>query len=146
MKEPCFVSSCSMYIERVKPFCSLKIYEITPAALSKNPSGKEIEASLKKEGEAVIKRMEGYTVAMCVEGKEMSSLDFARLIEKISLEKSEISFIIGGSNGLSDEVKEKADFKMSASKMTFPHRLFRVMLLEQIYRAFTINKGVEYHK
>ena len=87
-----------------------------------------------------------YVIAMCVEGKNISSEELSDRIENISMTHSTIDLIIGGSWGLSDTLKERADFKLSMGKMTFPHQLFRLMLLEQLYRAFQISKGTKYHK
>ena len=102
-----------------------------------------------KEGVLILKRMNSSSlkVALCVEGKKVSSEGLADMVKDAGVGgKSEITFIIGGSEGLSDEVKKAADLKISFSDMTFPHQLMRVILLEQVYRAFKINAGEKYHK
>jgi 23S rRNA (pseudouridine1915-N3)-methyltransferase len=87
-----------------------------------------------------------YVIAMCVEGRNISSEEFSQRLESVSMQTSTVDLIIGGSWGLSDALKARADFKLSMGKMTFPHQLCRVMLLEQVYRAFQISKGTKYHK
>ena len=99
-----------------------------------------------KEGERIEKYLKGYIVVMDIDGKQMNSVTFAKEIEKTSLNFDTITFVIGGSNGLCESVKGRANLKFSFSQMTFPHQLFRVMLLEQIYRACTISNNIIYHK
>ncbi len=113
------------------------------------PSDGEISAALEKESADIIKNIpqNAYVVAMCVEGQQMSSEDMAKLIaERENSGRPRMCFIIGGSFGLADAVKRRADVRLSMSKMTFPHHLARVMLAEQVYRGFKINEGSRYHK
>lgn len=149
LKDAFFRDASDEYMKRLKGYCKAEIIEIPAANLPEDPSDAQIEAALEKEAENIIKKISsGSTVvAMCVEGKLYSSEDVADLIAKSAMTGSgDITFIIGGSYGLSEIVKRKAGVRMSASKMTFPHRLFRVMLLEQIYRGYKINSGGKYHK
>ena len=107
---------------------------------------KNIELIKEKEGEEILKHLSGYPILLDVKGEEITSEDLAKDIEKLSLTNSSITFIIGGSYGVSEKVRENCKQKLSFSKMTFPHNLFRIMLLEQLYRAFTILNGKSYHK
>ena len=143
LKEEFFVSACSEYQKRLSSEYKLNIIEIPQFKLYENPSEKEIEKALKTEEEKILKHIEkGIVVALCIEGKQKTSEEFAEILDT----SEPITFIIGGSHGLSDTVKAKANIKLSFSKMTFPHRLFRIMLLEQIYRGVNILKGTPYHK
>ena len=143
LKEEFFVSACNEYQKRLSNEYKLNIIEIPQVKLYDNPNEKEIEKALKVEEEKILNHIEkGIVVALCVEGKQKTSEEFAEILDT----SEPITFIIGGSHGLSDAVKAKASIKLSFSKMTFPHRLFRVMLLEQIYRGVNILKGTPYHK
>ncbi len=148
IKEQYFTDACLEYQKRLSKFCSLHIIEIEEARLS-NESEADITAALQKEGQAIIKHIEGtYAVALCVEGENLSSPAFSKMIERVPTlsGRNKISFVIGSSHGLSEEVKKRADGKLSFSALTFPHQLVRVMLIEQIYRAFCIAAGNKYHK
>ena len=149
LKEKYLRDACEEYTKRLGAFCKLNIYELTPKRLSDNPSQGEIDNALSSEGKEIISKIpsNSYVFAMCIEGRQMDSESLAKRIEQIAVDGSaNIVFIIGGSFGLSDEVKKRADFRLSMPDMTFPHQLARVMLLEQIYRAFNINNGGKYHK
>ncbi len=148
LKEKYLRDAVDEYAKRLSRYCKLDIVELTPITLSENPSQSEIDAALLKEAEGIEKRIpEGSVVtALCVEGKSNTSEQFAEYILKNTNFGKNMCFIIGSSYGLSDVIKQKSDFKLSLSAMTFPHQLFRVMLLEQIYRAFKINEGGTYHK
>lgn len=148
LKEKYLVDAFCEYRKRLGAYCDFSLEEINPVQLSENPSHDEIESALKKEAQMIMKKIpEKYrVVALCVEGKEQSSEDFAKTVEICKNEGKNICFIIGSSYGLSCEIKQKADQRMSVSKMTFPHQLFRVLLAEQIYRAFKICEGSKYHK
>lgn len=149
LKDAFFRDASDEYMKRLKAYCKAEIIEIPAANLPDDPSDSQIESALEKEAENIIKKIpNGSTVvAMCVEGKLYSSEDVADILSKSAMTgNGDITFIIGGSYGLSENVKRKASVRMSASKMTFPHRLFRVMLLEQIYRGYKINSGGKYHK
>ena len=149
LKEKFWRDAIDEYSKRLSRYCSLEIKELSEYQVSENPSPSEIETALSKEAEAIEKEIlkDSAVFPLCIEGKELSSPEFAEKIEGVSLSgKSKICFIIGSSHGMSERIKQKADFKLSFSKMTFPHQLFRVLLLEQIYRAFTILGGSKYHK
>lgn len=147
LKEKFLKDACEEYLKRLKRFCNISVIELDEYRLSDDPSKKEIEKALDAEGENILKNITGYIVPMCIEGKRLSSEQLAERIGQIPLMgKSTLSFVIGSSFGLSEKIKAKADLKLSMSEMTFPHQLARVMLLEQIYRAFQINSGGKYHK
>ena len=116
--------------------------------MPEKPSQSEIDAALLKEAEMIKKRIpeQSAVVALCVEGKQLSSEELADFVDSNTNAGKNMCFIIGSSDGLCDVIKKDADLKLSFSKMTFPHQLFRVMLLEQIYRSFKINEGSTYHK
>ena len=142
LKETYFVEACEEYLKRLSRFDNMSVIEVPEA-----PQGKSIEEQCKIEGESILSKVHGYIIALDIKGKKYTSNDFAKLLQSKRNEGiSEISFLIGGSNGLSDDVRNKADALMSFSDMTFPHQLFRVMLLEQIYRAETILNHIPYHK
>lgn len=147
LKEQYLRDAFSEYVKRLKRFCNLQICEISESRLPDNPSQKEIQKALETEGKAILKELKGFAAAMCIEGKQLSSIEFAQKLNNAASEGgSWISFVIGSSFGLSDEVKSVADLRLSMSEMTFPHQLARVMLAEQIYRGFQINSNGRYHK
>ncbi len=149
LKEKYLRDACAEYTKRLTAFCKLHIIELQPFALSQNPAEAEINEGLRQEGKLILSKIpdSAYVVAMCIEGKQTSSPEFSKKIQDVALGgHSTVTFVIGGSFGLSDEVKKRADYKLSMSEMTFPHQLARVMLLEQIYRAFQISSGGKYHK
>lgn len=137
------------YAKRLNGYCCLQVVEIDEYRASKSPSAAEISQILENEGAKILKEISrtSRVIAMCVEGKAFSSERLSDYIELITVGGvSSLSLIIGGSYGLSPEVKSRADVKMSMSCMTFPHQLARVMLCEQMYRAFSISVGGKYHK
>ena len=135
------------YIKRLSRYCNFEIHELNEYRLNENPSEKEISNALSKEGESIRKYAKGYIIPMCIEGKQISSNELSETIQSAVVSgNSTVTFIIGSSFGLAPEIKNLGDFKLSMSKMTFPHQLARVMLLEQIYRAFQISSGGKYHK
>lgn len=129
------------YLKRLSAFCKVNIIELKEQNKFEN-----VEVIKTKEGEEILKNLSNFTYLCDVDGKQFSSVEFAEELNKASCETSKLTFVIGGSYGVSEEVKKAVNKKISFSKMTFPHNLFRVMLLEQIYRAFTINVGKNYHK
>lgn len=148
LKEKYLKEAADEYIKRLGAFCDLKIIELDPVRLSEKPSYAEISAALSREAELIAKKIPAgdFVVPLCIEGKQFSSEEFAEMLEeKVNIGRG-VTFIIGSSCGLSDDIKRRADLKLSFSKMTFPHKLFRVMLLEQLYRAFKICSGGAYHK
>lgn len=129
------------YLKRLSAFCKLNVVEIKEQNHLENPS-----LIVEREGEEILKKIKGYFILCDIKSKEFSSEHFAKKIEYYMHENSTISFVIGGSYGVSESVKIQANERISFSPMTFPHNLFRIMLLEQIYRAFTILNGKSYHK
>lgn len=148
LKEKYLIDAVKEYSKRIKSFCNLEIVELKDFSFSKEPNDKEVEIIVKKEGELIKKSlMNGYTIAMCIEGKMLDSIELAEKIESIKTYNSgNINIVIGGSYGISDEIKNMADYKLSFSRLTFPHQLMRVLLLEQIYRSLKINNNQSYHK
>lgn len=134
IKEEFYRGAVTEYLKRLSRFAKVEIKELA--------EGKELE----EEAQSILRAAKGYVIALCVEGKKVSSEGLASQIKTLSDKGEEITFIIGSSCGLSNSVKNEADFKLSFSDMTFPHQLMRVILLEQIYRAFMINSGSTYHK
>ena len=145
VKEKYFADGISEYSKRLSRFCEFKIIEL-PEENYKVATDALIENIKEKEGEKILSNLKGYVVAMAIEGKKLSSEKLAGLIKSVADTSGVITFVIGGSYGLSNAVKNKADQLISFSDMTFPHTLFRLMLTEQIYRAFSINSGSAYHK
>lgn len=133
LKEKYWREAFAEYEKRLSRFCRFETVEIP-------------ESDPEKEGVEILKKTVGYTVALCIEGKEISSPEFSSMIEKKSFDFSKMTFIIGGSDGLSSAVKNAAAFKFSFSPMTFPHQLMRIVFVEQLYRAFTISNNITYHK
>ena len=148
IKEDYFVKATAEFEKRLSRFCTLNIINLPDRSIPDNASPAEAQMVLKKEGEEILKKIGkgDIVVAMCIEGKQFSSQELAGKITDFQMQSSTIDFVIGGSLGLSDEVKQRANLKLSMSKMTFPHRIARLMLEEQIYRAFKINANETYHK
>lgn len=149
LKEAYLKEACKEYEKRLSSFCRLNIIEIEPVCLSQTPSENEILSVLSAETKKIMQKLSpnSYIFSMCIEGNQFTSEAFSEKIQAVgNSEKNSISFIIGSSYGLSDEIKKHSDFRFSMSKMTFPHQLARVMLLEQIYRGFSILGNSKYHK
>ena len=148
LKEKYLRDATAEYEKRLSRYCQLDIVEIEPIRLSEKPSLAEIDTALEKEAELIFKKIpkNSEVFALCVEGKQLSSEGLAQSVLNLSQQGKGITFIIGSSYGLSERVKQISQTRLSLSKMTFPHQLFRVMLLEQVYRAFKINEGSTYHK
>ena len=148
LKESYLRDGAMEYTKRLTPYARVNIVEVSEERLGDSPSPAEVEAALNAEGERIISKIPkgSFVIPMCIEGEELSSPNFAKKIEKISLTNSSITFIIGSSFGLSQQVKAKANFKFSLGKLTLPHQLARLVLLEQIYRAFSILNNSKYHK
>ncbi len=134
LKEQYLRDACAEYIKRLSRFCKLEIKELPE------------RHSLKEEAEEILRELRGYAVVLAIEGKMRSSEEFSVDLKAVFDRGGEMTFVIGSSCGLDQSVKDRADLLLSFSKMTFPHQLFRVLLLEQIYRAFMISGGSEYHK
>ena len=142
MKEKYFRDAAEEYVKRLGKWAKTDIEEVKEASLAADENKKR-----EAEGKEILKRTKGFVILSDVKGKKVSSESFARMIEKCCLEgQSEITFVIGGSNGVSEEVKAAANEIISFGDITLPHRLFRVVLIEQIYRAETIINGISYHK
>ena len=148
LKEAYFKNACAEYAKRLTAFCNFEIIELPEYRLSENPSQKEIDNALEKEAEKIGSKISKGAIVytMCIEGKQLDSVSLAQKISADTQTASEIVFVIGSSFGIADTLKAKSHFKLSMSKMTFPHQLARVMLCEQIYRAFQITNGGRYHK
>ena len=149
LKEPFYLNAAAEYAKRLSRFCKLDIVELAEERLPEDPSPAQIEAAPGKDADALRGTLpaSAFIIAMCVEGKARSSEELARLMaDSASRGDSHLVFLIGGSFGLHPSVKALAAVKLSMSPMTFPHHLARVMLLEQIYRAYQINAGSKYHK
>lgn len=141
LKEKFSKDEQSEYLKRLSAFCKLNVIEIKEQNQLENPA-----LILEKEGEEILKKLKGYTILCDINSKQLSSEKLAEKINSLTMETSTINFVIGGSYGVSEKVKAMANEKISFSQMTFPHNLFRIMLLEQVYRAFTIINGKSYHK
>ena len=149
LKEKFYLEACAEYMKRLSPYCKLTLTELPEVKLPQNPSLGEIAAALDKEGDAIRAKIppNSSVVALCVEGKQRSSEELASLIRTWEQNAAKhMVFVIGGSYGLHPSIKAEAWVQLSMSPMTFPHHLARVMVLEQIYRAFKINEGSSYHK
>ncbi len=146
VKEKYFADMISEYSKRLSRYAKFSIVEVKEENYVEEPNESEKLSILKREGENIKKELSGYVIAMCIEGKKLSSTDLAGLLEKSANTNSEITFVIGGSYGLDDSVKNLSHFKLSMSDMTFPHTLCRAVLTEQIYRAFSIINNGKYHK
>ena len=135
--------------KRLSKYCKLEIIELEDEKAPENLSDKEMLIIKEKEGKKILAKIQdnSYVIALAIDGKNLSSEELAETINKLGVRGiSNITFVIGGSLGLSDEVLSRADYKLSFSKMTFPHQLMRLILLEQVYRAYRINNGEPYHK
>jgi len=146
LKEKYLLEGCKEYLKRISRYHNINVVEIEEEKLPKNYSEGDIAKCLIKEGQKIEKHLVGYIVILDRLGEMLDSIAFAKKIENISLGNSAITFVIGGSYGISENIKSMANYSISFSKMTFPHQLFREMLLEQIYRACTITNNVLYHK
>lgn len=149
LKEKYLKDACLEYSKRLTAFCKLEIVELAEERIGDNPSQSEINRVIEAEGKRLLQKAEkcDAIITMCIEGRQLSSTELADFIDKTAVSGvSSIAFVIGGSYGLSDEIKAKSKLKLSMSKMTFPHQLARVMVLEQLYRAFQISSGGKYHK
>jgi len=149
LKEKFFAEAVSEYLKRLSAYCRVEIEELPESRLSGAPSATEIENALAREAGSLKLRIprDSLLIAMCIEGKQLDSKQLSEFVELCGIKgKNRICFVIGGSMGLHPSIKDAADLKLSMSKMTFPHHLARVMLLEQLYRGFKIAEGSKYHK
>ncbi|MBE7022118.1 MAG: 23S rRNA (pseudouridine(1915)-N(3))-methyltransferase RlmH [Ruminococcaceae bacterium] len=149
LKEAFWKSACTEYSKRLSRFCRLRVTELKDEAIPETASAAQVEHAVMAEGERILERLlpRDYVISLCVEGKPLSSPGLAKQLQDICQSGAgRLVFVIGGSCGLSEEVKKRSQFRLSFSAMTFPHQLMRVILLEQVYRAFKINAGESYHK
>jgi len=150
IKEKYFTDAVGEYAKRLTAFCKFSVIELNEERIRSNtPNEAQIAEVIEAEGRRILQKIgtSDYVAAMCIEGRLLSSEELSETLDKAALSgKSTVDFIIGGSYGLSDEVKRRADLRLSMSKMTFPHQLARVILSEQIYRAFEISTNGKYHK
>lgn len=147
LKAGWYSDACAEYRKRLSGYVNVTVKEPEPAALPQNPSAAQIAQALEKEARLIREQAAGFTIAMCVEGKELSSEQLARKLEELGNGGfSTVSFIVGSSFGLSESLKSECGLRLSMSPMTFPHELARVMLFEQVYRAFSIINNSKYHK
>ena len=146
LKEAYLRDAQAEYVKRLGAFCKAEICELPEYRLPDAPSAAQIEKGLEEEGQRILRKAGGVLIPMCIEGQALSSPAFSKKLAQFALSgESTISFAIGGSFGLSDAVKARGALKLSMSPMTFPHQLARVMLLEQISRAFQLSSGGKYH-
>ena len=149
LKEKFYLSAAAEYEKRLKGYCSFKIIELPEHRLPEDPSPAEIQAGLDKEAELIFAKVpkNSWLCIFTPEGKILSSEEFAGKLKEVkNMGKSSACFLIGSSFGISQKVKDKADFRLSMGRMTFPHHLARIMVLEQLYRAEAIQAGSKYHK
>ena len=149
MKEKFYIGACEEYLKRLSAYCKLTVTELPEEKLPQNPSQAQIDAALAREGQAIRSKLPASAsiIALCVEGQPHSSEQLARLMHQWEQNSAKhLVFLIGGSFGLDSTLKQESWVRLSMSPMTFPHHLARVMLLEQVYRAFKINEGSAYHK
>ena len=142
IKEKFFKEAILEYLKRISKYSKIEIIEVSDVDLNNK------ELNLEKERDNLLKHIndKDYIVTLEIEGKQLTSEEFSNTIDKTLINYPNITFIIGGSYGIHDDIKNKSNLKLSFSKMTFPHQLFRIILLEQIYRAFKIIKNESYHK
>ena len=149
LKEKFYLTAAAEYEKRLKAYCQFRIIELPEVRLSENPTAGEISAALEKEADTILAKipMGAWFCTLTPEGKLLSSESLAEKMKDVKLSgKSSACFLIGSSFGMSPRLKEMADLKLSMSPMTFPHHLARVMVLEQLYRAESIQAGSKYHK
>lgn len=149
LKERYWTDAVTEYLKRLSRYCRMEIVELKEARLPDHASPAEEEQVKTVEGESILRSLsaDSYVIALDVKGKQLSSEQLSEKIENLALEgRSTVDFIIGGSLGLSEAVRKRANFRLSFSAMTFPHQMMRVILLEQIYRAFKISRNEPYHK
>ena len=146
IKEIYLRNAIAEYSKRIGRFATVEIVEIDECLSKGAQTLNEIERVKKQEGDGILSKLEGDVVAMDIDGEQVSSEQLSRYIQEQKQHNSTFTFVIGGSNGLSDSVKRRADARISFGKITLPHQLFRVVLLEQLYRACCIEYNVPYHK
>lgn len=149
LKEAYLRDASAEYVKRLISYAKVEVVELEPVRLPENPSDAQVENALQTEAAMIERKIDdkAFVTALCIEGRSLSSEEFSKtLFDRIDAGSGSLVFIIGSSYGLHERIKQSADLKLSFSKMTFPHQLFRVMLLEQLYRGFKIREGARYHK
>lgn len=149
LRERFYIDAFNEYARRLSAYCKFECAELNETKLGDKPSDKEIENALVRESADIEKAIpkDAYVIAMCVGAKQLKSEELAQKINSLALSgRGKICFIIGGSFGMAESVKQRADMRLGMSETTFPHHLARVMLTEQIYRSFKIIEGSRYHK
>ena len=149
LKEKFYLEAAAEYVKRFQRFCKLELVELPESRLPESPSPAEVQRALAAEAAAIRERLPkgGAVIALCIEGTPCSSVELSRRMEELAVAgKTQLTFLVGGSVGLGESLKRQADWRLSMSPMTFPHHLARIMLLEQIYRAYQISAGTKYHK
>ena len=149
LKEKFYIDAAAEYVKRLQRHCKLELIELPEQRLPDDPSPAEIQKALRAEGDAIREKLPkgGAVIALCIEGKPCSSQELSRRMVDLAVQgKTQLTFLIGGSVGLDEDLKRRADWRLSMSPMTFPHHMARIMLLEQIYRAYQIADGTKYHK
>ncbi|MCQ2554337.1 MAG: 23S rRNA (pseudouridine(1915)-N(3))-methyltransferase RlmH [Clostridia bacterium] len=149
LKEKYWTDAVNEYVKRLKAYANVSIVELKESRLPENASPKDEENVKLEEGRSILKSIKDstYVITLEIKGKQLSSEELADKMSDLAINgKSDIAFVIGGSLGLSPEVSARSNYKLSFSKMTFPHQMMRVILLEQVYRAFKINRNETYHK
>jgi len=149
LKEKFYIDAAAEYVKRLQRHCKLELIELPEQRLPDEPSPAEIQKALRTEGDAIREKLPkgGAVIALCVEGRPCSSQELSCRMAEFGVQgKTQLTFLIGGSVGLDEDLKRQADWRLSMSPMTFPHHMARIMLLEQIYRAYQIAGGTKYHK
>lgn len=149
LKEDYLRKACNEYQKRLSSYCKLNLIELPESRLPQDPSSAQINECIENEGQSILAKIPAgsYVITMCIEGEMLSSTQLAQKLEAAAVSgSSHISVIIGGSWGLAPQVKQLSSLRLSMSRMTFPHQLARVMVLEQLYRACAINNHSKYHK
>ena len=145
IKEKWYAEALAEYVKRLDRFAAVEIFEADEGDV-RDTGEASVNAALKKEAEQILPRLQGYTVALDIDGRQMSSTEIASLIHREKMNNSVFTFVVGGSHGLHLSVKDAARLRLSFGKITLPHTLCRVVLAEQVYRAFMINANSVYHK
>lgn len=147
LREDYWIQAFKEYEKRLSRFANIELVEIAEERIQREDSRKEVEAALEKEWEKIERQLEGEVIELAIDGRALDSVQLSKRLEDFALMgSSTLSFVIGSSHGLSPKLKERASLRLSFSKMTFPHQMMRVILIEQIYRVFMISEGSSYHK
>lgn len=148
LKESYWRDAVAEYEKRLGAFCKIEILQLKEEKLGERPSEGEIRVALDREAERILAAMpsRAYRIALCVEGKQLSSEELADCLDRVAESHGELCLVVGSSFGLAERVKSQCHMRLSVSRLTFPHQMMRVLLLETVYRSFNILKGTRYHK